>query len=610
MDKKNIRNFAIVAHVDHGKTTLVDGLLRQSGVFRQNEQVLDCVMDSNELERERGITIFSKSASIVYQGVKFNIVDTPGHADFGGEVERILQMVSGVLLLVDAAEGPLPQTKFVLKKALEKNLKIIVVINKIDRKDAQPAETLDKILDLFIALGAEEHHLDFPLLYASSRQGMAKEHLREEGKDLRPLLETILKKIPAPEGDENAPVQMMVTTTDYSDYLGRLAVGRISNGTLAKNQQVSCVRLGGDVVNFKVTHLSTYEGLKRVEIEQAGTGDIVAVGGLEDIKIGETVASVENPVALPAIQVDEPTLNMIFSSNNSPFFGKEGKFVTSRHLRERLYKEALTNLSLKVEDTDSPDSLKVSGRGELHLGILIETMRREGYEFMVSKPEVILKAGPKGETLEPYEYLVLDVPTEYVGVCMEKTGVRRGNMANMHPSGEGHTRLEFRIPSRGLLGYRSEFLTDTRGEGILNHMFDGYGEYQGALPGRNRGVLIAMEQGISTAYAMYQLQDRGTFFIPSRVDVYGGMIVGENCKDDDIVVNVCKTKAMSNMRSKASDEALTLTPYRKMSLEQCLEYLEKDELLEVTPLNLRLRKRLLGETERKRVQKREASAEA
>ncbi|NTV52562.1 MAG: translational GTPase TypA [Candidatus Firestonebacteria bacterium] len=598
--RTDIRNLAIVAHVDHGKTTLIDAMLRQSGTFRSNETVQERVMDSNPLERERGITIFSKHASIQYAGVKINIIDTPGHADFGGEVERILQMVDGILLLVDAAEGPLPQTKFVLRKALERGLKAVVIVNKIDRPDAEPHNTLDKIFDLFVALGATDEQLDFSVLYASSRQGFARTELDDDCSTLIPLFDAIVRDLPGPDVEPDKPLQLLVTNTDHSDYLGRLAIGRITRGNVRKSQSVTAIRFKDQTLApFRVTALYTYEGLKRQDVEVAEAGDIVVLAGLEDIFIGDTVADSEFPEALPGLSVDEPTLNMIFSVNNSPFAGKEGQYVTTRHLRDRLYREALTNLSLRVEDTDSPDSLKVSGRGELHLAILIETMRREGYEFQVSKPEVILhNEGDK--VLEPYEELTLDVAQDLVGSCIERLGQRKAEMVSMHTTPDGHTRVVFMIPSRCLVGFRSEFLTITRGEGLLNHMVAGYQAYKGGTVGRTRGVLVASDPGTTTAYALFQLSDRGEFFIDAGEEVYTGMFVGEHSRDSDLCINVSRTKAMSNMRSKSADEALTIQPPRKMSLEQKLEYLNDDELLEITPKSLRLRKKILDATERKR----------
>jgi GTP-binding protein len=598
--RSNLRNIAIVAHVDHGKTTLIDAMLRQSGAFRAGEQVEERIMDSNPLEKERGITIFSKHASINLGGVKINIIDTPGHADFGGEVERILQMVDGVLLLVDAAEGPLPQTKFVLRKALERGLKAVVVINKIDRPDAEPHATLDKVFDLFISLHASDEQLDFSVLYASSRLGFARTELDETSNDLTALFQAIVNDLPGPDVEPEKPLQMLITNTDHSDYLGRLAIGRISRGTLKKSQTVAAVRRkDGGVEKFKVTALYNYEGLKRVEVEEATAGDVVVVAGMESILIGDTIADAENPEPLPGLAVDEPTLNMIFSVNNSPFAGKEGTYVTTRHLRERLYREALTNLSLRVEDTDSMDSLRVSGRGELHLAILIETMRREGFEFQVSKPEVILHR-EGNEIMEPCEELVLDVGSDCVGPCMENLGARKADLVSMEPCSDGRTRLVFTIPVRCLMGFRGEFMTLTRGEGLMHHVVAGYQPFKGGTVGRTRGVLIAKEPGTVTAYALFQLSDRGIFFVEAGEAVYPGMILGENTRDQDMSINICRTKHLTNMRSKSADEALTVPPPRRMSLEQKMEYLNDDELLEITPKTLRLRKKILDATKRKR----------
>ena len=607
--RKDLRNIAIIAHVDHGKTTLVDALFRQSGVFRANEHMEERVMDSNDLEKERGITIFSKNASVVWNGTRINIVDTPGHADFGGEVERILSMVDGVLLLVDAAEGPLPQTKFVLRKSLEQNLDAILVINKIDRKDARPQEVVDAVLDLFIALGANEHQIGYPVVYAIAREGKATLSLDTPGTDLKPLFETIVNHFKPVEVDEEAPFQMLVTTTSYNEYLGRMAVGRIKRGKIKLNDPITLIKLDGRKVNSNATKLFTYNGIKQVECPEAVAGDIILLAGLEDVQIGETVASVLAPEALPAIAIDEPTMSMVFSVNNSPFAGKEGKFVTSRHLRDRVYKEAEANPTLKISDTESPDAYKVAGRGELHLGILIETMRREGYEFQVSRPQVIFKM-VEGKLQEPYENLIVDVPNNCVGIAMEKLGARKGEMKNMTPLSEVTTRIEFLIPSRCLLGFRTEFMTDTKGEGVLHHVFAGYGEFKGDIGGRSRGVLVAFEAGVTAAYGMFQLADRGKFFINPRLEVYEGMIVGEHTRENDIAVNPCKTKHLSNMRSKSSDEALTMEPPTIFSLEQCLEYIQDDELLEVTPLNLRMRKKILNNNERMKTEKQTAKSSA
>jgi len=606
--REDLRNIAIVAHVDHGKTTLVDALFRQSGVYRANEHMEERVMDSNALEKERGITIFSKNASVDWKGIRINIVDTPGHADFGGEVERILSMVDGILLLVDAAEGPLPQTKFVLRKSMERSLPAIVVINKIDRSDARAEEVVDEVLDLFIALGAEDHHIDYPIVYCIAREGKATLKLEEPGTDLTPLFDTIVSHFKPVEVDVDSSFQMLVTTTAYNEYLGRMAVGRITRGTIKLNDQIALIKLDGRKVISNATKLFNYHGLKQVECQEAKAGDIILLAGLEDVQIGETVASAVNPEALPPITIDEPTMSMIFSVNNSPFCGKEGKFVTSRHLRDRLMKEAEANLTLRIKDTDSPDAIQVSGRGELHLGILIETMRREGYEFQVSRPQVILRRSVEGKLEEPFEQLIVDIPTNCVGVVMEKLGSRKAEMKDMHPLSEVTTRIEFHVPSRCLMGFRTEFLTDTKGEGILHHLFAGYGEYKGDIPGRSRGVLVAFESGVSSAYGLFQLSDRGRFFIGPRQEIYEGTIVGEHSKETDIAVNPCKTKHLTNMRSKSSDEALTLEPHINFSLEQCLEYIQDDELLEVTPLSLRMRKRILNNDQRMKADKQTAKA--
>jgi GTP-binding protein len=600
MIRNDIRNIAIVAHVDHGKTTLIDAMLQQSGVFSSHEAVQERVMDNNPLERERGITIFSKHASIRYKDTKINIIDTPGHADFGGEVERILQMVDGVLLLVDAAEGPLPQTKFVLRKALERGLKAVVVVNKIDRPDAQPHDTLDKIFDLFVSLQSTDEQLDFTVLYASSRDGYARTEMDDKTNDLQPLFQSIVDDLPGPEVEPDEALQLLVTNTDYSEYLGRLTIGRISRGKISKATPVVMIQQKDQSVKpFKLTALYQYQGLKRVDADTAQAGDLVVLAGAEGILIGDTIADAETPEALPGLTVDEPTLTMVFTVNNSPFAGREGQYVTTRHLRDRLYREALTNLSLRVEDTDSPDSIKVSGRGELHLAILIETMRREGFEFQVSKPEVILHH-EDGQTLEPYEELILEVDNESVGTCIERLGSRRAEMINMHANTDGKTRLAFMVPARCLMGFRTEFLTITRGEGLMHHMFSGYQPFKGGNVGRNRGVLIASHPGSTTAYALFQLSDRGDYFIGAAEEVYVGLIVGEHSRESDLAVNVCKLKQMSNMRSKSSDESLTMAPPRRMSLEQKLEYINDDELLEVTPKSLRMRKKVLDALERKR----------
>ena len=598
--RNEIRNIAIIAHVDHGKTTLVDAMLKQTGTFRVNEKVAERVMDSNDLEREKGITILSKNTSIQYQDTRINIVDTPGHADFGGEVERILNMVDGVLLLADAYEGAMPQTRFVLRKALALHLKPIVVINKIDRKDARPAEVIDEILDLFIELGADESLLDFPVVYASAREGWAKLSLSDESKSLDPLFQTILKHVPAPRGMIDAPLQLLVSSLDYDDYIGRIAIGRVTRGTIGKDQQAAICKRDGSVQNVRITSLHRFHGLKRVDTESATVGDIVAVSGISDITIGETICSVEKPEPIPFADIDEPTISMFFLVNNSPFAGQEGTYVTSRHLRDRLFKEIETNISMRVEETDSPDVFKVSGRGELHLAILIETMRRQGYEFQVSKPEVITITR-NGEIHEPIEYLVIDTPEEYMGSVMEKLGTRKGEMVNMNSAGNGYVRLEYKIPARGLIGYRSEFLTDTRGNGIMNHTFNGYEPWKGEIRKRTRGALVAWETGESVTYGLYNAQDRGSLFIGPGVKVYEGMIVGECSRNEDITINVCKKKHVTNIRAAGADEALRLVPPINMSLEQCLEFIEDDELIEITPKSIRLRKKILNTEQRAKV---------
>ncbi|OPZ94313.1 MAG: GTP-binding protein TypA/BipA [Firmicutes bacterium ADurb.Bin419] len=595
--RANIRNVAIIAHVDHGKTTLVDGLLRQSGIFRENEQVAERVMDSNDLERERGITILSKNTAVTYKDIKINIVDTPGHADFGGEVERVLKMVDGVLLLVDSFEGTMPQTRFVLRKALQLNLKPIVVINKIDRPEARPHEVLDEVLDLFIELGADDHQLEFPVVYASSREGYAVMDLNDKPDNLVPLFETIIENVPAPEGSADEPLQFLVSSIDYDEYVGRIAVGRIERGTIQSGQQAVLCRTDGSTQSIKISKLYTFSGLKRVETPSSSIGDIIAIAGVGNITIGETVCDVNNPDPLPFIDIDEPTISMTFSVNNSPFAGREGTYVTSRHLRDRLFKELETNVSLRVEETDTPDSFKVSGRGELHLSILIETMRRQGYEFQVSKPTVIYKE-VDGERYEPIEYLIIDVPEDFMGVVMEKLGTRKAEMANMHSAQQGYMRLEFKIPARGLIGYRSEFLTDTKGNGIMNHVFHDFEPFRGEIFDRQRGSMIAWENGEAVTYGLYNAQERGSLFISPGTNVYEGMIVGENARSEDIVVNVCKKKHVTNMRASGSDEALRLTPPIVMSLEQALEFIADDELVEITPQNIRLRKRILNSEQR------------
>lgn len=594
MDQRtDLRNVAIIAHVDHGKTTLVDQLLRQSGVFRSNEKVEERVMDSNDLERERGITILSKNTAVKYKDTKINIVDTPGHADFGGEVERILMMVDGVLLLVDAFEGCMPQTRFVLKKALGLGKKPIVVVNKIDRPGARPLEVVDEVLDLFIELGANEDQLDFPVIYASGRDGYATDDLNVPGKDMRPLFEAILKNIPAPSGDLHGPTQVLFSNIDYDDYVGRIGVGRVERGEVHDGESVVLCRRDGTTQNVRVTKLYQFEGLKRVEVEEAHLGDLVAVSGITDLNIGETICSPDCIEPLPFVKIDEPTVSMMFMVNNSPFAGREGKYVTSRNLRDRLMKEIETNVALRVEETNSPDTFKVSGRGELHLSILIEEMRRQGYEFQVSSPTVIYKT-IDGKKCEPIELLMIEVPDNYVGAVMEKLGSRKAEIVNMGTRDTGMSHLEFKIPARGLMGYRQEFLTDTNGNGIMNNVFDSYEPYKGEIQTRNQGSLIAHEAGAATGYGLWYAQDRGRLFIGPSVEVYEGMIVGVSPKSDDIVVNVCKKKHVTNTRSSGADESLKLTPASIMSLEQCLEFIKDDELVEVTPKSIRMRKMILS----------------
>ncbi|MEQ9368444.1 MAG: translational GTPase TypA [Coleofasciculus chthonoplastes F3-SA18-01] len=584
-----IRNVAIIAHVDHGKTTLVDALLKQSGIFREGEEVPDCVMDSNDLERERGITILSKNTAVHYKDILINIVDTPGHADFGGEVERVLGMVDGCILIVDANEGPMPQTRFVLKKALEKGLRPIVVVNKIDRPQADPYGAVDKVLDLFIELGADDDQCEFPYLFASGLQGYAKADLKDEGVDVQPLFESILRHVPPPVGDVSKPLQLQVTTLDYSDYLGRIVIGRIHNGVIKAGQQAALVTESGEIVKTKISKLMGFEGLQRVDLEEASAGNIVAVAGFANANIGETITCPNEPQALPLIKVDEPTLQMTFSVNDSPFAGQEGDYVTSRQLRDRLMRELETNVALRVDETDSPDKFLVSGRGELHLGILIETMRREGYEFQVSQPQVIYRE-VKGQPCEPYEVLALDIPEEAVGGCIERLGQRKGEMQNMHVSGNGRTQLEFVIPARGLIGFRGEFMRLTRGDGIMNHSFLDYRSISGDLETRRNGVIIAFEEGVATFYSLKNGEDRGVFFITPGTRVYKGMIVGEHNRPQDLDLNVCKTKQLTNHRSATGDELVQLQAPAEMSLERALEYIGPEELVEVTPESVRLRK--------------------
>ena len=593
--RENIRNIAIIAHVDHGKTTLVDAMLAQSGTFRENEQVDERVMDSNDLERERGITILAKNTSLYYKGVKINIIDTPGHADFGGEVERGLEMVDGVLLLVDAFEGCMPQTRFVLSKALALDLKPVIVVNKVDRPNARPYEVVDEVLDLFIDLGATEEQLDTPVIYASGRDGWATAEYNPEqpNSDLTELFELIVNSIPCPKCEDDAPFQMLVSNIDYDDYTGRIAVGKIERGSIKVNMPLSICRHDGKVTRGKATKLFTFEGLKKVPTDEVGAGDVVAISGIADINIGETVCDVDNPEALPFVKIDDPVLSMTFSVNDSPFAGQDGKFVTSRHLRDRLFRELDSNVSLRVDETDSTESFIVSGRGELHLSVLIENMRREGYEFQVSNPVVIYKE-IDGVKCEPIERLTVDVPDEYTGTVMDGVINRKGEMTNMAPTAQGYTSLEFLIPSRGLIGYRSELLTATKGTGIINSILEKYEPYKGDFNGRTRGTLIAWEDGTTITYGLYNAQERGTLFVGAGVKVYEGMIVGENARLEDVVVNVCKKKHATNTRSSGSDDALRLVPPREMSLEQCLDFIADDELLEVTPNHLRMRKKILS----------------
>ncbi len=595
---ENLRNIAIIAHVDHGKTTLVDQLLKQSGTFRENEAVNDRVMDSNDLERERGITILSKNTSVKYGDIKINIIDTPGHADFGGEVERILQMVDGVLLLVDAFEGCMPQTRFVLKKALALGKKAVVVINKIDRPMARPLEVVDEVLDLFIELGADEDQIEFPVIFASARDGYASYSPDVKGEDMRPLFEEIIKEIEPPVGDEDAPLQILFSNIEYDEYVGRIGVGRVIRGSVKKGQTVALCHKDGTSTNVKIADIYMYEGLKRVAVESAKIGDIIQVSGIQNLEIGETACDTDCVEPLPFVKIDEPTLSMNFMVNNSPFAGKDGKFVTSRNLRDRLFKEVMTNVSLRVEETDSADTFKVSGRGELHLSILIETMRRQGYEFQVSPPTVIYKRDEDGKLLEPMELLMIEVPEEYVGSVMERLGARHAEIKNMGTREGGTSHLEFVIPARGLLGYRSQFMTDTNGNGIMNHIFNGYEPYKGDIDQRNTGSIIAHETGEATGYGLFNTQARGRLFIGPGTPVYEGMVVGENPKNEDIVCNVCKKKQMTNTRASGSDDALRLVPHSVLSLEQSLEFIKDDELVEITPKNIRIRKRILNKEQR------------
>jgi len=597
----SIRNIAIIAHVDHGKTTLVDAMLQQSGTFRSNEHHVERVMDSNELERERGITILAKNTAIFYHDVKINIVDTPGHSDFGGEVERALKMVDGVMLLVDASEGPLPQTRYVLSKALEAKMPPIVVINKIDRPDARPQEVLNEIYDLFIDLDAKEDQLDFPVLYTNAKAGTASTDTKVAGEDLRPLFDAILNTTPLPKGDPTGSLQILVANLDYSDYLGRLAIARVFSGTMHTGEDVVIAKLDGTMQKTKITKLFSFAGLKRTDITETVLGDIVAVAGVEGITIGETITDAENPAPLPPIVIDEPTIAMTFTVNNSPFAGREGTYVTSRNLRERLAKELLTNVSLRVEEMGTTDSFKVLGRGELQLSITIEMMRREGYELMVGKPEIVTKRDKEtGRLMEPVEHLTIDVPEGFVGVVMEQLGSRKGEVTNMHNHGYGRVRIEFRVPSRGLIGLRSQLLTDTRGTIVMNSLFDGYTEWQGEIPHRLTGALIADRSGTSTAYALWGLQERGELFVGPGVELYEGMIIGENAKDDDLDVNAVREKKLTNMRASTADEAIRLVPFRNLNLEQAIEFIADDEFVEITPKSLRLRKKILQSNKRKR----------
>ncbi len=600
--REDVRNIAIIAHVDHGKTTLVDELLKQSGVFRENQEVAERVMDSNDIERERGITILSKNTAVYYKGTKINIIDTPGHADFGGEVERVLKMVNGVILVVDAFEGAMPQTKFVLRKALELKLPVIVCINKIDRPEARPSEVIDEVLELFIDLDASDEQLDCPFVYASAKAGYAVLELEDGPQNMVPLFETILDYIPAPEGDPDADTQVLISTIDYNEYVGRIGIGKVDNGTIRTGQDMIVVNAHDPERQEKVriSKLYEFDGLNKVDVREATIGSIVAISGISDLSIGDTICSPENPVAIPFQKISEPTIAMQFMVNDSPFAGQEGKYVTSRHIRDRLFRELNTDVSLRVEDTENMDTFKVSGRGELHLSVLIENMRREGYEFAVSKAEVLYKKDEKGRLLEPMETAFIDVPEEFTGIVIEKLGQRKGELRNMGTASGGYTRMEFSIPARGLIGYRGDFLTDTKGNGILNTAFDCYAPYKGDIQYRKQGSLIAFETGESVTYGLYSAQERGTLFIGPGEKVYSGMVIGQNAKTDDIEVNVCKTKHLTNTRSSSADEALRLTPPRILSLEEALDFIDTDELLEVTPKSLRIRKKILDPKMRKR----------
>ena len=600
--REDIRNVAIIAHVDHGKTTLVDGLLKQSGVFRENQDVAERVMDSNDIEKERGITILSKNTAVMYKGTKINIIDTPGHADFGGEVERVLKMVNGVILVVDAFEGPMPQTKFVLRKAMELKHPVIVCVNKIDRPEARPNEVVDEVLELLMDLDATDEQLDCPFVFASAKAGFATLNPDVAGTNMEPLFDTIVNYIPAPEGDPEAGTQMLISTIDYNEYVGRIGVGKIDNGSLSVNQEVMIVNHHepDKMKKVKVSKLYEFDGLSKVEVKEAGIGSIVAISGISDIRIGDTLAAVDNPVAIPFQKISEPTIAMHFIVNDSPLAGQEGKFVTSRHIRDRLFKELNTDVSLRVEETESTDAFKVSGRGELHLSVLIENMRREGYEFAVSKAEVLYKEDEKGHKLEPMELAYIDVPEEFSGVVIEKLSIRKGELKEMGHTSGGYTRLIFSIPSRGLIGYRGDFMTDTKGNGIMNTIFDGYGPYKGDIAYRAQGSLIAFEGGESVTYGLFNAQERGTLFIGAGEKVYGGMVIGQTGKSEDIEVNICKTKHLTNTRSSSADDALKLVPPKILSLEQALDFIDTDELLEVTPTKLRIRKKILDPTLRKR----------
>ena len=597
--RDDIRNIAIIAHVDHGKTTLVDAMFKESHVFRTNEKMDERVMDSNDLEKERGITILSKNTAVMYNGIKINIVDTPGHADFGGEVERVLKMVDSVLLVVDSYEGPMPQTKFVLKKALELKLKPIVVINKIDKPNARPEEVIDEVFELFLELGADDEQLDFPIIYASAREGFARYNVEDTNDGMEPLFKTIIDHVEPPKGYIDGPFQMLVTTLDSNAFVGKIAIGKVHRGTVRKNQNVALVRQDGTKSNYKITAVFGYNGLKREEVEEAGLGDIIAVSGIVDANIGETIADAANPEALPFVEIDEPTLNMNFMVNDSPFAGKEGEFVTSRHLRDRLMKELETNVSLRVKEI-TPDCFEVSGRGELHLSVLIETMRREGFELQVSKPNVIFKE-ENGKKMEPMEYLTIDVPEEFMGAVMEKMGPRKAERVNMTSAVNGYTRLEFIIPARGLIGFRNEFMTDTKGNGIMNHVFEGYAPYKGEIEARSRGSIVSFEQGEAIAYGLFNAQERGRLFITPGTPVYQGMVVGECARAEDLDINVCKGKKLTNTRASGSDDAVKLVPVTTLTLEQSIEFIGNDELVEVTPESIRIRKRYLDAAERKRM---------